>query len=94
MDVLGDGVERREVAGVIGGPWVGRSLRLQPQSTVDRSKLRFRLAPKTCNTTSFAEVLLQTFVATAYGSRFTSARAVTNGALMTLRELPSHGPVF
>ena len=60
-----------------GRPGPGGSLRSQPQSAVDRSRLRLHLAPKTCHTTCFAKVWLRTFGTTAYGSRCSLARAVT-----------------
>jgi hypothetical protein len=53
------------MAGVIKVVTAGNSLRLQPESTVDRSKLRVRLAPKTHHTQLLRKVWLQTFVATA-----------------------------
>lgn len=72
MDVLGNGVERGEVAGVReGGPELGGSLRVKPQSAVARSMLRLRLAPKTSHTV--APVWRRTFVATACGRRSSSA---------------------
>jgi hypothetical protein len=49
-------VERGEVAGVIETVMAGNSLRSQPESTVDRSKFRFRLAPKTHHTSCCANV--------------------------------------
>ena len=58
-----------------GQGWEGGSLRSQPQSAVDRSRLHRRLAPKTCHT--FVKVWLRTFGATAKGGRSGSARAVT-----------------
>ena len=60
----------------MGRPGPGGSLGSQPQSAVDRSRLRLHLATKTCHTTCFAKGWLRTFVATAYGSRCSSARAV------------------
>jgi hypothetical protein len=46
-------------------PEQGDALRSQPQSAVDRSRLRFRLATKLAASSAFARMQLQTIVATA-----------------------------
>jgi hypothetical protein len=68
------------------------SLRVEPQSAVDRSRLLLRLAPKTCNTSASRRCCF------GHSSPLPAAAAAVqqerspNGALITLREPPSPGP--
>ena len=73
-------------------PGLGGSLCSQPQSAVDRSRLRLHLAPKTCNTSAPRRCCfghsspLPTAAVAAQQERY------PNGALIMLREPPSPGP--
>src|SRR5262249_46432192 len=75
MDVLGNGLERGEVAGVNldGHGWQLSSLARAPLTALSLACAWRRNSPHQL----LRKVWLQTFVATTYGRRYSSARAVT-----------------
>ena len=71
-----------------GAARAGASLCSKPQSAVDRSKLRFCLAAELAASSARRERSFKQSSPPARAGCDSSARPVTNGALMTLREAP------
>ena len=77
-----------------GRPGPGGSLRSQPQSAVDRSRLRLHLTTKTCNTSASLWCCFEHSSPLPPADAAAQHERSPNGALITLREPPSPGPRF